>query len=385
MGVSFGRLNKMIALHNYVKPPFMKNTILLILLSVIIGCASSNQSHTALKEENAPKNIILLIGDGMGVTQISSLYAFEDKIASFDRFKHIGFIKTSSSSHRITDSAAGATAFASGVKTYNAAIGVDKDTVSVETIIEILSKENWKTGLVATSSITHATPASFYAHVAHRNMEEEIAKQLVSANIDIFIGGGSKFFNTRSDSLNYLDHFSKSGYVVNTQIGENMWEETYSEKEAHLLSENAMMKMSEGRGNFLKMASNYTINKLNKSDQRFFLMIEASQIDWGGHANDHEYIIEEMKDFDDTINAILDFAQKDGETLVIVTADHETGGYALSGSKEGYNSVTGTFSTGGHTAALIPVFAFGPGAENFQGLYENNEIFHKMMQLISEN
>jgi len=320
----------------------------------------------------------------MGVTQISSLYAFEDKIASFDRFKNIGFIKTASSSHRITDSAAGATAFASGVKTYNAAIGVDSDTLPVETIVEILARENWKTGLVATSSITHATPASFYAHVAHRKMEEEIAKQLASANIDIFIGGGEKFFGSRSDSINFLSHLVDHGYIVKTQIDNYSWDEKLSEKEAHLLSENAMMKMSEGRGNFLMKASNYTISKLNQGDQRFFVMIEASQIDWGGHANDHEYILSEMMDFDETINAVLDFAEKDGETLVIVTADHETGGYALSGSKEAKHGVIGTFSTGGHTAALIPVFAFGPGAEKFQGIYENTGIFHKMMELVKK-
>lgn len=337
------------------------------------------------KENITPKNIILLIEDGMGVTQISSLYAFEDKMASFDRFKHIGFIKTASSNSRITDSAAGATAFASGVKTYNAAIGVDKDTASVETIVEILGKDGWKTGLVATSSITHATPAAFYAHVAHRNMEEEIAKQLINANIDIFIGGGEKFFRSRIDGIDYLDSLKQKGYAIKTNNENNIKADNHTGREAHLLSENGMVKISEGRNEFLKEASMYAIDKLNRSDQNFFMMIEGSQIDWAGHANDHKYMIDEMLDFDETINAVLDFAKKDGNTLVIVTADHETGGYALSGSKEGKNGVIGTFSTGGHTAALIPVFAFGPGAENFQGIYENNEIFHKMMKLIKNN
>jgi len=362
----------------------MKKLFIVSLVLTTFGCNTDTKInyHTEEKETKTPENIILLIGDGMGVTQVSSLYAFEDKTASFDRFNHIGFIKTASSNSRITDSAAGATAFASGIKTYNAAIGVDQDTASVETIVEILAKDGWKTGLVATSSITHATPAAFYAHVAHRNMEEEIARQLMIANIDIFIGGGEKFFNSRIDGINYLDSLKLKGYAIKTGLEDNVRVENPSEKEAHLLSDNAMMKISEGRGVFLKEASLYAIEKLNRSDNNFFVMIEGSQIDWAGHANDHAYMIDEMLDFDDTINAVLDFAEKDGHTLVIVTADHETGGYALSGSKEGKNGVTGTFSTGGHTAALIPVFAFGPGAENFQGIYENNEIFHKMMKMI---
>jgi len=362
----------------------MKKLLFASLLFATVGCKTDSivNNHTVQEEAKVPKNIILLIGDGMGVTQISSLYAFEDKLASFDRFKHIGFIKTASSDSRITDSAAGATAFASGIKTYNAAIGVDQDTASVETIIEILAKKGWKTGLVATSSITHATPAAFYAHVAHRNMEEEIARQLLGADIDIFIGGGEKFFNSRIDGVNYLDSLTLRGYAIKTGMVDNVRTENPSQKEAHLLSQNAMMKMSEGRGVFLKEASMYAIDKLNKSNKNFFVMIEGSQIDWAGHANDHGYLVDEMLDFDETINAVLDFAKKDGNTLVIVTADHETGGYALSSSKEGRNGVTGTFSTGGHTAALIPVFAYGPGAENFQGIYENNEVFHKMMNVI---
>ncbi|WP_143960871.1 alkaline phosphatase [Litoribacter populi] len=362
----------------------MRKLIFASLLVAAIGCKNDSEvSHLSAEEETTnPNNIILLIGDGMGVTQISSLYAFEDKTASFDRFKNIGFIKTASSDSRITDSAAGATAFASGIKTYNAAIGVDNDTVAVETIVEILSKAGWKTGLVATSSITHATPAAFFAHVAHRKMEEEIAKQLYEADLDIVIGGGEKYFKTRKDGINYLDSLKSKGYHVKTRSDQDLEIENPAGKEAHLMGESAMQKVSEGRGDFLTEASLYTINKLQKTNDNFFVMIEGSQIDWGGHANDHDYIVDEMLDFDKTINAVLDFAEKDGNTLVIVTADHETGGYALSSGKDGYKSVTGTFSTGGHTAALIPVFAFGPGSENFQGVYENNEIFHKMLESI---
>jgi alkaline phosphatase len=121
---------------------------------------------------------------------------------------------------------------------------------------------------------------------------------------------------------------------------------------------------------------------LSQDKDGFFLMVESSQIDWGGHANDAKAIIAEVADFDRTVGAALDFARRDGNTLVIVTADHETGGFALTApvifGRADYGNLTGTFSTGGHSAALIPVLAYGPGAEAFMGVYQNNAIYHKM-------
>ena len=113
----------------------------------------------------------------------------------------------------------------------------------------------------------------------------------------------------------------------------------------------------------------------------FFIMTEGSQIDWGGHENDSNYIVQEVKDFSKVIGEVLDFAEKDGNTLVVVTADHETGGFTLASDNGNYNKIKGSFSTGGHSATLIPVFAYGPGSESFQGIYENNRIYHKIIQL----
>lgn len=369
-------------------------------MMLAISCNSQNNlsDNNDLKSEKSATtpNIILLVGDGMGLTQISSLYAFENKPTSFDRFKNIGFIKTASSSHKVTDSAAGATAFSAGKKSYNNAIGVDQDTVAIENIVETLSRENWNTGLVSTSSITHATPASFFAHTKHRNMEEEIAAQMPTSGIDLFIGGGLKFFSKRADSLNYLDSLNHYGFKVQADtLGYSSLENTNIEKEgefqkrAFLMAENGMLKHAEGRGDFLQAASNYAIQELSREPESFFLMIEGSQIDWGGHANDSDYILAEMKDFDKAINAALDFAEKDGNTLVVVTADHETGGYALAAGqtdgKSDYDVIEGKFSTGGHTAALVPVFAYGPGADRFNGIYENTAIYDKMIEFVKEN
>lgn len=358
---------------------------LILLLNFLLTNACNNtiqQSARAVPEGQTPKNIILLIGDGMGLAQVSSSFYFNDKPTNFTRFKEIGLHQNTPVGAKITDSAAGATAFSAGVKTYNGAIAVGKDTQAVETIVEILSQKGLSTGVVSTSSITHATPASFYAHVRSRRMQEEIARQLMNSKIDFFAGGGHKFFCKRKDKEDLLKGLAQKGFTVDTTAMPKKGV-SINNKYAYLLAPDYMPKMENGRGKFLPKATNLALDYLSQDPKGFFLMVEGSQIDWGGHANDANYIIEEMKDFDRVIGEALDFAEKDGNTLVVVTADHETGGFALSSAKvrkrDDYRGLAPTFSTGGHTAALIPVFAFGPGADRFKGIYQNNEIFAKML------
>lgn len=364
----------------------MKNSCLLLLLLNLLFSHSCNTSSTqrtvTTKVSDTPKNIILLIGDGMGLTQVSTSFYFNKK-SNFTRFKEIGLHQNAPYGAKITDSAAGATAFSTGVQTYNGAIGVNKDTQAVETVVEILSQKGLSTGLVSTSSITHATPASFYAHVYSRRKQEIIAEQLMNSEVDFFAGGGYKFFNKRKDKRNLLPELSNKGFIVDT-IALTKKHLTLDKKYAFLLAPDYMPKMQNGRENFLPKATKLALKYLSQNQDGFFLMVEGSQIDWGGHANDANYIIEEMKDFDKTIGAALDFAEKDENTLVVVTADHETGGMALSATKvrrqDDYRAITPTFSTGGHTAALIPVFAYGPGAERFKGIYPNYEIFDRLLK-----
>ena len=337
------------------------------------------------KPEPKAKNIILLIGDGMGLTQVSTSFYFKSEEPHFARFKKIGFINTSSSSHKITDSAAGATAFSAGVKTFNRAIGVDSTKKSIPTILEIAEDKGLATGVIATSSITHATPASFYAHVPSRYMQEEIAEYLTDSGVDFFAGGGKKFFLDREDSVNYVDKLTENGFQMNTEELAAPESFDINQRYGYLLAADGMPRMLDGRGDFLLDATNMGLNYLSQKKEGFFLMVEGSQIDWGGHANNADYIVTEVLDFDKTIGLALDFAMKDKETLVIVTADHETGGFALSSGKDAegkddYHIINGTFSTGGHTTTLIPVFAYGPGADKFAGIYQNNEIFHKMLE-----
>lgn len=335
--------------------------------------------------EKAPiKNIILLIGDGMGMAQVSTRFYFQGKeeTSNFNRFRYIGLHENQPAGAKVTDSAAGATAFATGYKSYNGAIGVNADSVAQSTIAEIASREGKATGMIATSSITHATPASFYAHVKSRNLAEAIALDLADSSIDFFAGGGQKYFSQRTDGINLVRKMEQKDFVINTTALPKS-KLDINKKYGFLLAEDAMPKMQEGRGSFLPDATQVALDYLSQDLEGFFLMVEGSQIDWGGHANDSQYIIDEMRDFDQTIGVALDFAAKQGNTLVIVTADHETGGFSLSAAeifgKGDYRQISPTFSTGGHSSALIPVFAFGPGAEEYIGIYSNNHLFDKMM------
>jgi len=370
-----------------------KSIIYLVLLIISFSCKSQ-----IAKEEAPPKakNVILLIGDGTGLSQISSAFYFKTTSPNYARFKSIGLINTSSSREDITDSAAGATAFASGVKTYNGAIGVADDSTEVKTLVEIVSKQHIKTGVISTSSIQHATPASFYAHVINRGLYEDIAADMVVSDIDFFAGGGTQFFNKRQDGKNLLEELKAKGFGIDTTaLGDFAGIKQYS-KMAYLLAEDHMEPVAKGRGDYLPKATELGIQFLSKDadNSNFFVMIEGSQIDWGGHSNDADYLISELIDFDEAIGKALDFAEKDGNTLVIVTGDHETGGFTLSATHKNtedgkpysdYNEITGTFSTNGHSATLIPVFAYGPGSEAFSGVYENTEIFHKILAATNWN
>lgn len=353
-----------------------------------VGCNTQNGNENEVLTESTvensnnlqPQNIILMIGDGMGLTQITAGMLMNNNRLNLEKFPYIGLIKTSSFDNLVTDSAAGATAFSVGKKTYNGAIGVNSDTLAVETILEIAGKGKYTTGLVATSSITHATPASFFAHQPSRSMDEEIAMDMISAPVDFFIGGGKDFFNKRSDQLNLLDSLKSRGFKIYSDI--SSIPTASDDKVASFIGDRQPISMSNGRGNVLSQASGIAVDYLSKSDN-FFLMIEGSQIDWEGHNNNSEGIIAEMIDFDEAIGRVLEFAKADGNTLVIVTADHETGGYSIRGKEENGN-LKGAFTTKGHTGDLIPVFAYGPGAENFSGIYENIEIFNKMLSFIKE-
>jgi alkaline phosphatase len=329
-----------------------------------------------------PKNIIFLIGDGMGVSHVFAGLTANKGQLFIENCRHIGFSKTQSSDNYITDSAAGGTALSCGVKTYNGAIGVDTDTIPVKTILEEAEEQGLATGLVSTSAITHATPASYIAHQPNRGMYEAIAADFLKTDIDVFIGGGLKHFVAREDKRNLLNELKEKGY--NVQVEMNEIKKVKKGKLAGLTAQVHNGRMTE-RGDMLPVSTNTALNILTKNDKGFFLMVEGSQIDWGGHAASSIYIVEDMLDFDKTIGNAIKFAAKDGETLVVITADHETGGMALTGGNMETGMVKGAFPTGGHTGVMVPVFSYGPGAEEFIGIMDNTEIHTKMKKLLLED
>lgn len=337
-------------------------------------------TQTSFAQHSAkPKRVVFLIGDGMGLTQISAAMSQYSGQNAFMRFPFIGLSKTSSAKHYITDSGAGATAFSIGKKTYNNAIGVDADTVPQPTLFELAKKQNLSTGVVATVSIQHATPASFYAHVKHRKMYDSISTFLLNGNCDIAIGGGAKFIHNRADNRNLVDELKAKGFGV---FNDSVLVDVKASKYIYTLAKDEMKPMLKGRGDFLTRASKQAINNLSKNKTGYLLMVEGSQIDWGGHDNDYPYMKTELWDFNETINAILDMAAKDKDMLVIVTADHETGGLTLNESDDKL-SFTPKFTTGDHTGVMVPVFAYGAGAQEFAGMYENTEIFNKIVKLLN--
>lgn len=355
--------------------------LVFLLTAFVFGFQSNRTVEWA--PVKTPKNIILMIGDGMGLTQVTAgLYAQPEGL-NLERFPATGLIKTHSAKNLITDSAAGATAFACGCKTYNGAIGMTAQKKPCYTILEEAEAFGLATGLVTSSSITHATPAAFVAHTRDRTYMEEIAAYFLKTDIDLFIGGGLRHFVDReSDRRNLRRELEEKGYVVsdfqknplNQQspdpVRPFVWFSAADQPESVLKGRDYLPPAARMAPEFLA----------RRSDRGFFLMIEGAQIDWACHSNEDTMAVQEMLDFDRAIGEVLRFAEQDGNTLVIVTADHETGGMALLRGAD-RKSLKIKFTTDYHTPALVPVFAYGPGAEQFNGLYDNTDIYFKMRAL----
>jgi alkaline phosphatase len=326
-----------------------------------------------------PKNVIMMIGDGMGVSQIFAGLTANQGHLFLDNFKCIGFSKTQSSNNYITDSAAGGTALSTGQKTYNGAIGVNSDTVAIKTILEMAEDKGMATGLVSTSAITHATPASYIAHQGSRGSYEDIAADFLKTDIDVFIGGGYNHFALRADKRDLTKELQDKGYQVLRQMND-----IYNVKSGKLAGLTAPEHNSPAGQRLMSLpkSTETALNILDQNKKGFFIMVEGSQIDWGGHENHTIYLVNEMLDFDQAIGKALEFAANDGETLIVVTADHETGGLALTGGDMKTGMVKGSFTTGEHTGVMVPVFSYGPGAENFTGIMENTDIAKKIIDLL---
>lgn len=329
-----------------------------------------------------PRNVILLIGDGMGFNHVA---VARERAVGFggrlymEQMPITGIMRTHSADSLVTDSAAAATALACGVKTYSYGVGITADGTAWKSILNIARNRGYRTGLVATSRITHATPAPFAANVENRGMEAEIASQMLENRVGILFGGGRKHWlpkptGSRDDERNLIEEARQAGY----EIVHNRQDlaQLKSGPALGLFADDAMTTFAPEP--MLDEMTRAAIDLLSgKSKEwfapqpKFFIVIEGSQIDWAGHANDTDNTVRQTLLFDLAVREALDFAARDKRTLVIVTSDHETGGLLL---KSKGNELLPDWNSTDHTAADMPIYAYGPGSTRFSGTRDITEI-----------
>jgi len=359
-----------------------------------------NFDQTVAKKElkqidRKAKNIILLIGDGMGINQVTAYRIAKggpNYISAFDKFPYTGLVKTHAVNTLITDSASSATAYSSGIKTVNGYLGVDKDKKIVRNITEMLHEKGYITSLIATSEITHATPAAFVVHNESRDNTDQIAEDLYRSNNFISLGGGRDFFipkvlgGQREDSLDILSLIKEQETYLESKNDLINFQLDRSKRIFGLFAKEGLIR-EEFEPNLLEMF-NFTLEQSSKmllnNCSGFFIMAEGSQIDWEGHENNFNNQFKEMDEFNQVVDRALQYAKSDQNTLVIVLSDHETGGLLIETDtwardpepsdkmKISWNTAIGL---GTHTGTMIPAFAFGPGAENIAGVMDNTDIF----------
>lgn len=355
-------------------------TVLLVTLFFVSGCSVTETARTDIKKP-AVRNIILFIGDGMGAAHVYAAMTASKNPLVIESFPYTGFSKTWSANNYITDSGAGATAIACGVKTRNGMIGTGPDSTRLVSITEILHDHGLSNGVISTCQITHATPAAFVAHNVKRANFEEIALDFLKGNADVFIGGGEDYFRNRKDGKDLAVNLKELGYDVVYNIDD--LKNSGAPKIAGLLAKKDMAKASEGRQGMLAEMTRKAIETLSRDNDGFFLMVEGSMIDWAASEKDLNYTISEVLDLDSAVGVAKDFAVKNGETLVVVTADHETGGMYLSGGNIEQKKVTAGFNEkGGHSGIMVPIFSFGPGAEKFSGIHDNTFFMNQFLELL---
>ena len=354
-----------------------KLSVLSLLAVVILGMMTACNNKTKAQESAKAVNVIYMIGDGMALPQVYAAMLASGEDMTFQQFPYIGVVDTHSASNDITDSAAGGTALASDHKTNNAMLGVNPDSIPVKTVLEALAEQGKKTGIVVTSYVTHATPAAFYAKVPHRKQYEDIAVQMAeNPYINLIIGGGMKHFAQRKDSLDLIARMENE---LGWKVYDNLAEVDVTNQKYAVIADTNHMPKAADRGDFLPRAVKTALKTLDNAENGFFLMVEGSQIDFACHGNDSTWMMDEMLDFDYAVNVALDYAKEKGNTLVVVTADHETGGLTLPDPQGKYTNVVFDYSTGSHTCLPVLVYAYGPGAEQFTGWMQNNELKAKIM------
>ncbi|MDY5970032.1 MAG: alkaline phosphatase [Bacteroidales bacterium] len=355
----------------------MKNKAIVFLLAAV--CLAG----TVAAQQGRVKNVIFVVGDGTGVAQVYASVTQAGEKSAFLRFPVSGFSRTYCLDRYSTDSGAGGTALVCGHKVNYHAVGEAPDGTDYPSFLVLANQQLGKSsGFVVTSSVLDATPASTYAHVPDRKMKEDISLQMARCPHQVMIGGDYGHFlpSRRKDDKSPIDTLRARGYEVTFSLDSML--SSKSDRLCLLFGKDEYPPSAKKRNGLLCKGVVKAIEVLDKNPNGFTLLVEGSQIDWACHNNDKNYMMEELADFDKVLNTILDWAEKDGNTLVVVTADHETGGLTLPDGDLERGTVTARYTTLNHTGVMVPVFAYGPGSERFTGIMQNTDIFHKIMNLM---
>ena len=325
------------------------------------------------------KNVILMIGDGMSLMHIEAAWTCNRGHLWLENAQYTGISKTPASNRLITDSGSGGTSLATGYKTRYHAVGVDSTGRPLESLNVLAHKAGKANGIAVTCRLWDATPCDFVAHNLDRNKEQALILDYLNAPLDYVFGGGAKYFEHRDDGRNIFSELEKKGYRVARTLDE-LWR--CKSGKIYAVPYPVDTPVPAERGDLLAKASLKGIDLLNQNKNGFFMMIEGSQLDDYGHFNQLDMLMQETLDFDQTIGAVMKWAAADGQTLVVVTADHQTGGPTVLGGDYHTGTVQVNFSTRDHSGTMVPVYAFGPGSENFTGFMDNTEIFWKIKRLL---
>lgn len=362
--------------------------LFLAVLCLSIRVVFAQQEKAPLPSEQGIKNVILFIGDGMGLSHIAAARMKSggvEGMLNMERMPVTGLLYTNCANALVTDSAAASTALATGHKTNYRMVSMSPDGKNLPTILEALQERGFATGMVVTESITNATPAGFASHAAVRSSEQEIAEQYIEKRVNVLLGGGRQFFlpqsiqgGVRNDDKNLIELAKNAGYAFVTTTSE-----LAEVKSDYVLGLFASGKLSQSPQPDLAEMTNRAMQILSRNKKGFFLMVEGSQIDLACHSSKLDEAVRQTVLFDEAVKAGLDFALKDKQTLVIVTADHETGGLSINaGTLDGKYIEAGWAGEGNHTAVPVPIFAFGPGAEKFMGVNHLVDVPKKIAELL---
>lgn len=332
-------------------------------------------------QEARPRNVVVMIADGAGVAHWT-LARFAREDLAVGEFPVAGLVDTRGHDHVVTGSAAGATALSTGTRTFFGAVAVGPDSTSLETALEAARRGGMATGLVTTASIADATPAAFGAHAVSRNEQVSILRQMIGLPVDVLMGGGRRVFEVAPERAG-VDLWAEAAGRYEIVESREELEAIGSGSGAPLLGVFARgeMPLAAERSPSLPAMVDVALDRLATSPEGFFLMVENEGTDSQAHNNaDRDILVAEMLDFDDAVRLVLEYHRRDPRTLVVVTADHETGGTSLVAGPGRIDTLS--YATGGHSAALVPLFAVGPGAERFGGLKENREVGRLLLDAV---